>query len=384
MNAENRDPIFESLDQLAGLADRDIAGDRMPDIRRRVRTNRRRRVAAVGVAAAAIVAAGVGITQLGNSPAPIDPAKPAGDLSQTVSIDAVPAYSDLIQIRVGVEGRSSAYTDAAGKAVPGGPLNYQIVVDGEVVKETNAADVTCEKGGEVRSYSVTYPENSRRFVAADVSGPGEHVIEVRAPYCADGELVDEVTTQTVTSRVGPPVVQEERIADVDGDGQPDTVQVVSPAAGEQGDWSLVAQLGDGAILSEPLPNTSEWGLPEPQDLDGDGAAEMVVVGGGGESWSAAVYQVDSLGLRLVPTLDEAGQDEPLAYGVSDGAPQDVSFQIQLTDSGFMSFRYLDASPTRPAAVEVRRWVLTDGTLTLQDATEPGCVDADFQLALGSC
>lgn len=384
MNAEQRDPIFESLDQLAGLADRDLTGDRMPDIRRRVRATRRRRVAGVGLAAAAVVAAGLGITQLANSSAPIDPAKPAGDLSQTVSIDAVPAYSDLIQIRVSVEGRSSAYTDAAGEAAPAGPQNYQIIVDGQVVEETKAADVTCEAGGEVSSYSVGYPKQQRRFVPATVPGPGEHIVEVRAPYCADGELIDEPTTQTVTTALGEQVIRDEQSADVGGDGQRDTVRIVTPAEGEQGDWELVVLLAGDTMISTLLPNDSEWSLQAPQDLDGDGKSEIIVTGGGGETWLGGVYQVDGTTLRLVPTLDEAGQEEPLAFGFSDSGPQNVSFQIELTDDGLVSFRYVDASPTRPAAVEVRRWVLADGTLTLQDATEPGCVDADFTLTLGNC
>lgn len=148
------------------------------------------------------------------------------------------------------------------------------------------------------------------------------------------------------------------------------LQIISRAEGEQGNWELVVQLGNGTATSEPLPNTSEWSLPSLPDLDGDGTAEIIVVGGGGESWFARVYQVDGSALRLVSTRNEAGQEEPLAFGVSDSGPQNITFQIELTDDGFVSFRYLDASPTRPAAVEVRRWLLSDGTLTLQDSTEP--------------
>ena len=384
MNAEHRDPIFDSLDQLAGLADRDVAGDRLPDIRRRVRATRHKRMAGAGVTAAALVAAGLGLSQLLPGTAQIDPAPPVGDLSQTVTIAAEARYSDQLRIQVMVDGRSTAYTGADGEPVAAGPLSFQVVVDGEVVQESQAADVSCERGGEVSTYAVTYPESSRRSVVASVSGPGEHVVEVRAPYCADGELVDDVTTTTVTTEVGEPVVRGERTADVDGDGQPDTVQVVSPAEGEPGAWQLVVDAGDGDAFSEALLETSEWVLQDPQDLDGDGAAEIVLAGGGGEFSMSVVYQVDGSTLRLVPTRNETGADEPLSYGVSETGPQNVAFQIQLIDEGFVSFRYLDAAPTRPAAVEVRRWVLADGTLTLQDATEPGCVDAEFVLSLGSC
>ncbi len=384
MNAEHNDPIFNSLDRLAGLADDDVVGDRMSDIRRRVRVTRQRRMAGAGVAAAAVLAAGFGLSQLVAKPAEIQPALPGPDVDQVVAIDAKAVYSDLIRLRVIVEGKSTSYTDAAGDSVPAGPLNFQIVVDGEVVKETKAADVTCEKGGEVSLYDVSYPAKKGRFLTATVSGPGEHTIEVRAPYCADGHLIDEPSTHTVTTVEGEPIVREEKTADVDGDGQDDTIQVVSPAEGELGAWDLVVQRSDGTTISEPLPEESEWSLQDPQDLDVDGTAEIIVTGGGGETWLGGVYQVDGEALRLVPTRNEAGQEEPLAFGVSEGTPQDVTYQIRLADSGFLSYRYQEATPTRPAPVDVRRWVLTDGTLTLQDATERGCVDADFNLRLGGC
>lgn len=387
MSTEKRDPIFDSLDRLAGLADQDIVGDRMGDIRRRVRVARQRKVAGGVVAAAVVVAAGLGASQLlSGGPSTIDPAPPVpSGIEQRVTIDATPAYSDLIQIRVGVEGTSSAFTDAAtGAAAPAGPLNIQVVVDGVVVQESKAADVTCEPGGEVSTYSVGFPAREKSFVPADVDGPGEHVVEVRAPYCADGELVDEVTTQTVVTSVGEPVVADELTSDIDGDGSDDTVQVVTPAPGEQGDTELVVTLADGTMVSRTLADTSEWTLDDPQDLDGDGTQELVLLGGGGESALFEVYQLDGSGLAAVPTLNESGSDEPLAFSLSETGPQNVSEIIELTDSGFVSYRYQDANPTRPAPVEVRRWVLTDGTLTLQDANEPGCVDADFTLTLGGC
>jgi hypothetical protein len=61
MSTQQRDPIFESLDRLAGIADADLVGDRMPHIQRRVRVARRRRTAGIVVAAAVLAVGGLGI-----------------------------------------------------------------------------------------------------------------------------------------------------------------------------------------------------------------------------------------------------------------------------------------------------------------------------------
>lgn len=70
------DPIFESLDRLAGIADADHVGDRMPDIKRRVRVARRRKGTGLAVAAALIAVAGVGVSQglpsTRTAPPPVD------------------------------------------------------------------------------------------------------------------------------------------------------------------------------------------------------------------------------------------------------------------------------------------------------------------------
>jgi hypothetical protein len=63
MNSEERDPIFASLDRLAGLADTDVRGDRMADIHRRVRVTRQRKGLGVVVAAALLSVVGVSAWQ---------------------------------------------------------------------------------------------------------------------------------------------------------------------------------------------------------------------------------------------------------------------------------------------------------------------------------
>ena len=390
MNADKHDPIFDSLDRLAGLADADHVGDRMPDIRRRAREARRRKVAGAGVAAAAVLAAGIGLSQALPRKSEPQPLPTPDNLRQTITIDAEGTYADLVRVRVTVEGRASAYADpVTAEAVPAGPLYYRVIVDGEVVKETEASEVTCEQGGEVSSYSERFPRQADRAVAAYVSGPGEHVVVVHAPYCADGELVDEPAQVTVTTEVGEPVVEAEDVVDLDADGLEETVQIVSPAVGEVGAWSLEVSWGSGSGsgggAGQPLPETSEWSLAAPQDLDGDGRLELIVTGGGGDSSAWQVYRVgEDRSLVAVSTVNQSGADEPLAYGVSEVTPQNETWRIALLPEGFYSFRAREASPSRPATVDVRRWVLQGDTLTLQDETTPGCWGADLALTLGGC
>ena len=70
-------------------------------------------------------------------------------------------------------------------------------------------------------------------------------------------------------------------------------------------------------------------------------------------------------------MNQAGDPEPLAYGFSDTGPQNTFWQLALLPDGIYSWQYQDASPTRPAPVDVRTWVLSTDTLTLQDAAAPG-------------
>ncbi len=63
MSTREHDPLFEALDRLAGIADGDPVGDRMPDITRRVRTARRRKGAGLVAAATVLAVGGVGVWQ---------------------------------------------------------------------------------------------------------------------------------------------------------------------------------------------------------------------------------------------------------------------------------------------------------------------------------
>lgn len=390
MSAQSRDPIFESLDRLAGEADRDFVGDRMPDIRRRVRAARRRRTTGVGIAAAGVVVSGLGVWQVVSADDSVpDPARPTG-LEQTVSIEAEGTYADVVRVSFTVEGRSSAYVDpATGAAVPAGPLSYVVLVDGEVKKRIDGAaaggtELACEQGGAVTSYSAQLPRR-KNGLGVVVSGPGEHVVEVRAPYCADGELVDEPTKVTVTTEVGRRAVTGVHEADLDGDGQLDTARLLIPSPDATGaDQELVVDWGAGGTATAALPNDMERRLESPRDLDGDGRPELIVSGGGGELGTWAVYRVTGSSLVAVTTVDEAGKEVPLNVYAIEGAAQNETWQVDLLPDGFYSYRYDDAVPQRPAPVQVREWVLVGDTMTLQDATGQGCMDEQFQLQLRSC
>ncbi|MEZ5091189.1 hypothetical protein [Nocardioides sp.] len=257
MSGADRDPIFEGLDRLAGLADREVAGDRMPDIRRRVRVARQRRVAAIGVAAVAAVAVGLGVWRVlpvDDKPQPA-PQPPAG-ISQTVHPQVTSVAPGVLDIRVTITGRSSAYTDASGRPVAAGPAVVRLSVDGQEVAGIPASkDASCEPGGEVSTYVARFPTGSASSVfAVPVEGAGEHRVEVRASYCADGEVFESVATVLATTDTAFDVVDETR-ADLDGDGADESIQLLMPPAGTDADQQVRVTWADGVAQDEPLPNT---------------------------------------------------------------------------------------------------------------------------------
>jgi hypothetical protein len=386
MNAERHDPIFDSLDRLAGLADGDVVGDRMLDIRRRVRVARQRRVAAAGVVAVTLLAAGIGLwnNAPGESQQP-QPA-PAPELTQTVTIEAEAFNSTVLQVAFTVTGTSSAYTDnVSGDPVPAGPFGTRVSVDGGEPLGSDPGDVSCEAGGEVSSYSLRFPKkNPRSTYTFEVSGPGEHTVEVHAPYCADGELVDTPTTLVVTTAVAEPTVMSQLEEDLDGDGTPELIQLLVPAPGEQGDQELKVTWAD-AQASAPLTNDGERVIEPPADLDGEGRPELVLAGGGGEFIGWDVFRVTrDHRLVQVDTVDEAGRAAPLSSGYSDGTPLDRSWQVMYTPGFFVSWRAREPFPTRPATVDIRRWELRGDTLVLLDQVEDGCWQQDLSVTVGGC
>lgn len=387
MNAHDHDPIFGSLDRLADLADRDAPGDRMPDIHRRVCVARRRRTAGAGIAALAVLAGGTALWQVlpGDDKVP-PPTPPRQDLKQTVLIDAVPDAGNHLELSLTIEGTSSAYVDPeTGDAIPAGAQSVVLRVDGERYDRFAGTGGDCEPGGEVSSYAASYP--ARRTLSVYVDGPGEHTLEVSAPYCADGELVDEPTSVTVVTEPDPPTVTE-RDADVDGDGSSDTVRLSVPAETSGADtMRLTVTWAAGGTARLDLPYAVYSDLEEPRDLDGDGGAEVVVNGTSGGD-SATWWVVRELDGRLVrvPTVDASGAEAELLDWCTEcgGGPQNVDWVTTLRDDGFFDYRFVDAQPVLPAPVEVRRWVLSGDTLTREATASPGCLRQPGGLSLGGC
>ena len=386
MSAEERDPIFNSLDRLAGLADSSAGRDRMPDIQRRVRQARRRRHAVVGVAAALLVVAGVGVWQVrppsGSSPSP---APPHDQFSQHVRIEATPVSGDRVRLTITVEGTSTSYADSGGtEPIPAGPQSVAVLVDGDRVKRLAGSGGRCEPGGEVSSYSLNFPRD--RELEVWVGDPGRHTIEVHAPYCADGVLVDDPTTVEVTTRADPPTVTEVT-ADVDGDGSPDTARLTVPAETSHSEtMQMSVDWASGGSDTLDLPFSSYPELLPGRDLDGDGADELILSQSGGDSaWWDVVRAIDG---RLVPvrTTDESGARASLADSCIEcgGGPLNEAWVTTLLDDGFYDYRFVDAHPPAAAPVELRRWVLSGDTMTRLTATAPGCFVRFHGISPGAC
>ena len=388
MNAAHRDPVLDGLDRLADLADRDAVGDRMPDIRRRARVARRRRMAGVGVAAAAVLALGAGVWRVlpGEDEMPLPAPQP--QLEQSVSIEAEAVSSTILEVGFTVSGRSSAYVDnAGGTSVPAGPFTLQLSVDGTPVPDTpDRADVSCEPGGDVSSYSQHFPKkNPLSRYLVDVPEAGEHTIEVRTTYCADGELREANATEVVTSVPAPATVMDELRVDLDGDGDEERLELLAPGVGEEGDQELRVTWADGETSSASLPNEWERSFDTPYDLDADGPVEIVLSGGGGEFAGWDVFRVaEDRSLVRVTPVGRDGSEAELSASISEGQPLDETWQVSWTPGSFVSWRAREASPTRPATVDVRRWVLEGDRLVLQDKVEAGCWQTDFSVTVGGC
>ncbi len=386
MNAAERDPIVDSLDRLADLADTGLRGDRMPDIQRRVRVARRRRRAVIGVAAVVLVSAGMGIWATAPRTRTAPPTPPHDEFAQQVHLDATAMSGDRVRLTITVEGTSTSYVDSGStQPVPAGPQLVTVSVDGERVQRLPGAGGRCEPGGEVSSYSLVFPAD--RELEIPLSGPGTHTIEVRAPFCADGELVDDPTSIEVTAEADPPTVTGIS-ADVDGDGSPDTVRLSLPASTSHSETMQVeAELASGRVDPIELPRSEYAELLPARDLDGDGADEIVLslTDGGDAAWWQVLRESEGR-LVEVGTVDETGAKASLVTVCLEcgGGPLNRDWVTTLLDDGFYDYRFVDAHPPARAPVELRRWVLSGDTMTRLTATSPGCYVRFEGVTTGAC
>ncbi len=389
MNAAERDPVVDGLDRLAGLADDDLVGNRMPDIRRRVRVARQRRMATVGVAAVATLAVGAGVWKVlpsGDEKPQPAPMPPPG-IEQTIYPHATSVADGVLDIGFTIAGRSSAYTDAAGSPVPAAPSAIRLSVDGAEVPGMPAPkDLSCEPGGEVSEYGEMLPGEPVGWVfAVPVEGVGEHRVEVRASYCADGELLESVATVLATTESSTDVAGETR-ADLDGDGDDETIQLLVPADGGDSQKLRVTR-ADGLAQNEELPNTMTRTLEAPADFNGDGRPEIVVAGGGGEYAEYAVFHLTETGslVSVVQVVDSRGKQVTLSSGSLEGQPLDEAWQLVYQPGRFLSWRAREPFPTRPATVDVRLWNVGPSVFMFEEKKlRTGCWNADLSLTLGPC
>ena len=382
-----RDPISESLDRLADLADTEPAGDRMPDIQRRVRATRRRRGATVVAAAAVLAVGGVGIWQgfPGETTAPAGHRRPrcrrsSGDRAWRPGCQG----TNEVRISFTVTGESTAYADpGTGEATDyAGPRYTEVWVDGKLVIGSDGGDLACEPGGALTSYTIDFHRDEPLVVPMS---PGGHKVVIKAPYCADGELVEDTEKVVVTLPASAEpdgfTVGDQLTADLDDDGADDDMSVLVPKDVTVRDQLISVAWGTGETTNASLPNTMTWDLGDPVDLDGDGDLELIAQGGGGDVAVGSVFQAEAQGgLAPVTSVDAAGKELGL---VSDSDPS--AWHIWFAPDGIYSYRLTDPATTDfPAPVEVRGWTLDGTTLTQDESSVTRCVTFQPTLSIGPC
>lgn len=381
MSTDKRDPIFESLDRLADLADLPGSTDRLPDIARRVRVARRRRQVGLVAATALLAAGGVGLWQnlpVGHGEPPVVPAGPAP--AQRVTLDVTPADPHLLRISFRVTGTSTAYADGAtgDPTSIAGPRSTTVSVDGRVVDRSDAGDLDCRPGGALTDYSQDYP--AAGVLTVPVSSGERHTVVVDAPYCSEGDLVKSSATVVVAARGVAYTSFDKLRADLDGDGEPETVEVLVPDDVTVETQRLRVRWGTGESTVASLPNTMETSLLDPRDLDGDGDLEVLLQGGGGELSVVTVFQADPGAVEQVRTAAAGGGKADLRSYATPG-----TWQTYVGPDGISSYRLVDPNPAQfPAPVEIRTWTLVGSTLTRSATSASGCVTFQPRTSLGPC
>lgn len=277
-----KDPIFDALDRLAGVADADPVGDRMPAIARRAKTNRQRTVALTTVAVAAVAAVGYGaVSRLDLVGRAEDPGYAT---SPSRAVDATPSTPE--------------------------PSNPE--------PSTPAQDPSSSSSAQAGSYTAV--ENVR----ADVDGDGTRervsvmLPEAEAAAYDPTELVSSDNAQLVLWRDGPAFV---------------------------------------AGMSGVVPTFD--GTP---DLNGDGAAEVVLGFSSGDSYSVRVYTwVADQGLVEVTVVRGEAPKEL----VSDSSLVSFEFDGTAVGTGIDGNELVSWMTTQPGSTQFDSWVwrLDGGVLT---------------------
>ncbi|MGH3448944.1 MAG: hypothetical protein ACRDP4_15100, partial [Nocardioidaceae bacterium] len=383
-----RDPMFEALDRVAGIADTDPVDDRMPGIKRRVRVSRRRKGAGIAVAAAALVVAGASIWQAVPTTRTAPPASgpqttqvnpPPTTPWQKVSVHAQAQGSDHLRISYVVTGKSSAYTaPETGDPVDAGPRLTDVRVDGKPVGGSDGGALACKPGGTLSSYTEKF--HTDKPLVVPVSPGGKHTVVVKAPYCADGHLAHSTKRVVVTMPPTGFTVADRATADVDGDGTDDVVRLLVPKDTGGEHQLLRVTWGTGGSATATLDNTMTSQLTKPVDLDHDGDLEIIVVAGGGDMQRGYVFVADAGSLQRVQAVDASGQEVRL-----QGDTNPAAWQTYFGPDGIYSYRLTDPSTTDfPAPVEVRTWSLAGHTLTQSAKTTSECMSLHPKITFGPC
>src|SRR6266545_7535189 len=325
MNTEARDPIFRGLDELAGLADDAHVTDRFAGISRKARTNRiRTRVA--GAAAAAVAVAGtVGALQLlagddtNNEPAPA-PSVGTESPSPTASADPSALTIDVTVSQLGrttlgvvyrIHGTSHEWVYAPGETSDiSGPQYTRVLLDGEAVGGgVDTEGLQCRAGTPDLPFDQTLQGENTGGVPVTVPGPGTYTIKIQAPSCgADGKLVPNEISQTVTVTEPDLVVADQASADVDGDGRADQVKLLTQADQAQGGGYAVAEVtrASGERTEVQIIGTGVPKIGGAVDLNYDDVPEIEIVSEGeNRSWWTVLTYTGGEVVAARPILSDA-------------------------------------------------------------------------------
>ncbi len=204
---------------------------------------------------------------------------------------------------------------------------------------------------------------------------------VKAPYCADGKIVDSTATTVVSTNLGRLHVLRHQPGSTstatDGPRSCRSWCRTTRAATEQ---LLEVVWGTGETTTATLPNVAETMIKPPIDLDGDGQAEVVVQASGGEYSEYFVFRATKDGLTQVDSVDAGGDPSPLT---SDADP--AAWKLDLGVDGFRSYRLIDPTPSdQTSPVEIRTWTLEGDTLTRSKDSTEGCVQYLPTFEVGKC
>jgi hypothetical protein len=314
MNTEARDPIFRGLDNLAGLADADHVTDRLGGISRKARANRIRTRVAGAAAVAAVVAGAVGVVQLlpnGDkdvqpTPSPTTSANPS---ALTIDLGVKQIGRTTLGVVYRIHGTSHEWVYAPNETTDiSGPKNTRVLLDGQEAGGSDGGDIQCQAETPELAFDETWSGDDGRGVIVNVPGPGTYTLTVQAPSCgADGKLVPNEVSQTVTVTEPDIVVADQTSVDIDGDGRDDQVKLLAPSADQGGGYAVAeVTLASGETTEVQITGTGAPKIGGTADLNGDGVPEVEIDSeGANHSWWTVLTYTGGKVVAAKPILSGA-------------------------------------------------------------------------------